>query len=159
MTACIFDPVGFFGPTVLKVKLFMKKLWNERLDWDEKLDSGLLKEWLEISEQLGSIPLHNLPRFIGITKVKSRSVEYRLVCFCDASGMAYATAIYLHQSSVDSCKADLIFSKTRLAPSEITIPRLVLLLGSEPLSLLRKNFSYRSLVMCYLLTLSVHYIG
>ena len=50
MTACIFDPLGFFAPTVLKAKLFMKKLWNERLDWDEKLDSGLLKEWLEISE-------------------------------------------------------------------------------------------------------------
>ena len=100
----------------------MKKLWSQMLRWDEKLGDGLLKEWLEISKQLESIPLYHLPRFIGITKVKSRSVEHRLVCFCDASGMAYATAIYLHQSSNDSCKADLIFSKTRLAPSDITIP-------------------------------------
>ena len=81
MTACIFDPLGFFVPTVLKPKLFMKNLWNERLDWDEKLDDGLLKEWLEISEKLGSIPLYNLPRFVGITTMKLRSMEYRLVCF------------------------------------------------------------------------------
>ena len=43
MTACIFDPLGFFAPTVLKAKLFMKKLWSERLGWDEKLGDGLLK--------------------------------------------------------------------------------------------------------------------
>ena len=40
---------------------------------------------------------------------------------------AYATAIYLHQSCSDSCKVDLIFSKTRLAPENMTIPRLELM--------------------------------
>ena len=54
--ACIFDPIGFFAPTVLKAKIFTKILWNERLDWDLKLNDGSQKEWLEISEQLGSIP-------------------------------------------------------------------------------------------------------
>jgi len=49
MSACIFDPLGFFSPSVLKAKLFMKKLWTKNLDWDEKLDDELLKEWLEIS--------------------------------------------------------------------------------------------------------------
>ena len=95
----------------------MKTLWSERLEWAEKFDDGLLKEWLEISEQLGSIPLYYIPRFIGITKVKSRSVEYRLVCFCDASGMAYTTTIYLHQSSEDSYKDDLIYSRIWLVLS------------------------------------------
>ena len=54
-------------------------------------------------------------------------VQYRLVCFCDASAKAYATAVYLHQSFDDTCKADLIFSKTCLAPQNTTIPRLELL--------------------------------
>ena len=54
-------------------------------------------------------------------------VQYRLVCFCDASAKTYATAVYLHQSLDDTCKADLIFSKTRLAPQNTTIPHLELL--------------------------------
>ena len=49
--------------------------------------------------------------------------NYKLVCFCDASGMAYATVIYLHQSSNNiTWRADLIFSKIHLVPSETTMP-------------------------------------
>jgi len=48
MTACIFDPLGSFAPTVLKVIFYKKKkLWNEWLVWDEKLDDGLLKGGLK----------------------------------------------------------------------------------------------------------------
>jgi len=56
--------------------------------------------------------------------------------------MAYATAIYLHQTPVNSCKTDLVFSKTRLAPSEITIPRLELLavlIGTRALKFVGKE--------------------
>ena len=49
------------------------------------------------------------------------------MCFCDASAKAYATAIYLLQSLSGSHKSDLIFSKTRLSPQNITISRLELL--------------------------------
>ena len=54
-------------------------------------------------------------------------MEYSLICFCDASVKAYATAIYLRQSTLNSYKTDLIFAKTRLAPQDVTIPRLELL--------------------------------
>jgi len=72
------------------------------LDWDDKLDDEYLKEWKEICKQIGNIPLHNLSRFIGVTGEKSGLVKYKSV---DASGEAHATAIYLHQSSNDTCKA------------------------------------------------------
>ena len=53
---------------------------------------------------------NQLPRYvrtyIGITE-KSKSIEYHLVCFCDALKMAYATVIYLHQSFGDTYKANL----------------------------------------------------
>ena len=105
--------------------MFLKKLWNKKLDWDERLNDEYLKEWAEISNQLESIPLHSLVKFIGVNRERS---EYKLVHFCDASGMAYATVIiYLYQSSNNTCIADLIFSKTRLVPSKITIPSLELL--------------------------------
>ena len=70
--------------------------------------------------------MYHLPRYIGIsTDTKCEVIKYSLL---DASAKAYATAIYLHQSLANNrSKVDLIFSKTRLAPQNIIIPRLELL--------------------------------
>ena len=67
---------------------------------------------------------------------------YTLVCFCNASAKAYATAIYLHQALSGDCKVDLIFSKTHLAPKKSTIPRLELLgvlIGTRALKFVQKE--------------------
>ena len=64
---------------------------------------------------------------MGIVTSDTQSIEYNLVCFCDASKAAYAVTVYLHQVSSIEGKADLIFSKTRLAPQRVTIPWLELL--------------------------------
>ena len=85
-----------------------------------------LTEWKDISEQLERISSYHIPRYFGINE-KSEPVQYCLVCFCDASAVAYAIVVYLHQSAGDTYKTDLVFSKTRLAPHGITIPRLELL--------------------------------
>lgn len=123
----VFDPLGYFSPTVLKAKLFMKNLWIEKCEWDTKLNEKQLEIWLQIIEALKEIPLCNLPRYIGITQEKTDLIQYNLICFCDASAKAFATVIYLHQSFSNSCKVDLIFSKTKLAPLNMTIPRLELM--------------------------------
>ena len=68
------------------------------------------------------------PRYIGVNVEIKGEVMYSLLCFCDASAKAYATVIYLHQSFANNTfKTDVIFSKTCLAPDNITIPRLELL--------------------------------
>jgi len=98
-----------------------------KCEWDAQLNEEQLEKWLQVFDALKDIPLSHLPRYTGITLEKSSSVDYSLVCFRNASAEAYATAIYLHQSCSDSCKVDLIFSKTRLAPENMTIPRLELM--------------------------------
>ena len=148
----IFDPLGYFLPTILKAKWFMKKLWTDKCEWDEKVSNECLAEWNDISEQLEQISSYHLPRYIGVTE-KSKSIEYRLVCFCDASKMAYATVIYLHQSFGDIYKADLIFSKTHLAPLGTTIPQLELLgvlIGIRALKFVQKELHVQ--VSCHLFT-------
>ena len=127
MISSVFDPLGYFSPTILGAKLLMKTLWMEKCEWDEQLNETQLEKWLQVFDALKDIPLCRLPRYIGIAREKSGSVVYSLVCFCDASAKAYATAIYLHQSCSDLCKVDLIFAKTRLAPENMTIPRLGLM--------------------------------
>ena len=148
----IFDLLGYFSPTILKPKCFMKKLWADKCEWDEKVSDECLAEWNDISEQLEQISSYHLPRYIGITE-KSKSIEYRLVCFCDASKIAYATVIYLHQSYGDTYRADLIFSKTRLAPLETTTPWLELLgvlIGIRALKFVQMELHLQ--VSCHLFT-------
>ena len=65
--------------------------------------------------------MYFIPRYIGIPEVNLELVQSQLVCFCDATVKAYAIAVYLHQSFDDTCKVDLIFSKTRLAPQNTTM--------------------------------------
>ena len=49
------------------------------------------------------------------------------MCFCDASAVAYATVVYLHQLTGDIYKIDMLFYKTCLAPHGTPIPRMELL--------------------------------
>jgi len=37
MTASIFDPLGYFSPTVLMAKLFIQELWKEKWEWAANL--------------------------------------------------------------------------------------------------------------------------
>jgi len=86
-----------------------------------------MDKWVRMVEGLETISQHCVPRYIGISESRDEAIEYTLVCFCDASAKAYSAAIYLRQSLFDSCKTDLIFCKTHLAPQNNTIPRLELL--------------------------------
>ena len=99
----IFDSLVYFNPVILKVKLLLKKLWLSKCNWDYMVNDEFMKEWELISKQLEAIPLHQLPRYFGIGE-KSGLIKYQLVCFCDASGMVYATTIYLNQSIESSKK-------------------------------------------------------
>ncbi|XP_066600221.1 uncharacterized protein [Prorops nasuta] len=42
--AQIFDPLGLLGPVTIVAKIFIQKLWQERLSWDESLPSDLHTE-------------------------------------------------------------------------------------------------------------------
>ena len=125
--ASIFDPLGYFTPSILEAKFFMRELWTDKCGWDTKLNDKQMTEWLQIGKNLETIPQHHVPRYIGINRRHGEPIEYTLICFCDTSAKAYSAAIYLRQSFSDACKTDLIFCKTRLAPQNTTIPRLELL--------------------------------
>ena len=143
--ASIFDPLGYYSPVILKAKLFMQDLWKDKWEWDAKLDDEKLQNWLEIMDSLRTIPQYIIPRYIGPTHQGQSltAINWTLLCFCDASARAYATVVYLLQSSSNYRKVDLMFSKTRLAPQKITIPRLELLgvlIGIRALKFVEKEF-------------------
>ncbi|MBV2113425.1 MAG: aspartyl protease family protein [Candidatus Thiodiazotropha sp. (ex Ctena orbiculata)] len=124
--ASVYDPLGLFNPVTLRGKLFLQNLWNKKYSWDDKLPKEEREQWNVIKGELKVLTTCKFPRHVGLNQTDD--ITYRLLGFCDASKQAYAAVIYLHQSTKDFCKTDIVFSKLRLAPNkEITIPRLELL--------------------------------
>jgi hypothetical protein len=125
----IFDPVGFLGPFVLRVKFLIQEIWKLTLDWDDELPEDLSSTWDKWCNEVPGLCELKIPRyyFCGTFDLKFRSIE--LHCFSDASQMAYATVAYLRVISHDE-KIQTIFvaSKTRVAPlKKLTLPRLELM--------------------------------
>jgi len=140
--ASVFDPLGYFSPTVLMAKLFIQELWKEKWEWDTNLNDEKLHKWHLILGSLECISQHAITRNI---RLSDDSIECALLCFCDASAKAYAAVIYIYQVSNTSVKVDLIFSKTRLASEHVTIPRLELLgilIGVRGLKFVEKELGF-----------------
>ena len=120
------DPLGLFSPIVLLGKVLLQSLWNKCLEWDDELDNVDADTWTSIKQELSKVLQTEVVRCIALKH--NTQPKYRLVCFCDASEKAYAAVVYLHQESEDKSKADLEFSKTRMAPiKKLIIPRLELI--------------------------------
>ena len=93
----------------------MEKQWNERLS-SEKMTT-----WKGIITDLQGIFSIHLTRFV-------RNGSSQLLCFCDSSSKAYATAIYLRTIKNDEITLSLVFPKAKNAPTKkLTIPMLELM--------------------------------
>ena len=64
-------------------------------------------EWLDVKMDLDCIYQVEIKRCIQ----ESGESKYHLVCFCDASTVAYASAVYLIQCSGTTTSGNLVFSK------------------------------------------------
>ena len=64
----VYDPLGLFSPITLQGKLFLQKLWNKKLSWDEHLSSKDKSEWINIKKDMKKLPSCRFPRYIGLTQ-------------------------------------------------------------------------------------------
>ena len=81
-----------------------------------------------LSSRILSLPDYEFKRCITM-KSSNGNIKNLLVCFCDASTYAFAAVIYLlQQNSESESTANVLFSKTRLAPlKKMSVPRLELM--------------------------------
>ena len=78
-------------------------------------------------DNLAELNTISLQPYIG-PPANVEQCNYALLCFCDESGKAYAAAGYLRTTWATGSTTNLIFCKTRLAPTKkVTIPRLELM--------------------------------
>ena len=124
--AAVYDPLGLLSPVTIPAKILLQDLWQAKVGWDDDLPQPYLERWTELLKDLLEIAQLCLPRYIG--PPTDDECTHTLLCFCDASGKAYAAAVYLHTMWSSGSSTHLVFSKTRLAPTKpITIPRLELM--------------------------------
>ena len=91
MIATISDPLGYLCPVIIKAKIFMQELGEKNMSWDDPLPTSLRNEWAKIVCDLQNLSEIQIPCYVNTER--DGIEEYQLICFCDASGKAFATAV------------------------------------------------------------------
>ncbi|XP_018378048.1 PREDICTED: uncharacterized protein LOC108770819 [Trachymyrmex cornetzi] len=122
--AHIFDPLGILGPIITTAKIFMQRLWELKVDWDETLPSDIQTQWARYEAELPILNQVQISRKV----IHYNNTELDLCGFADASVRAYGTCIYIRSKlSETQYKVNLLCAKTRVAPlKNLSLPRLEL---------------------------------
>lgn len=163
-TASIYDPLGLFQPCTLRLKIFLRELWNNNANWDDAIEEKFREKWTLLHTEISPIFDIQIPRHIN------RSENSSLVVFTDASAEAYAVAVYLrnrNDSKPYNWTTSLIYAKSRLSPktnskSDISIPKLELLgltIGAKAAEFVKKSLDDGSSMKTYVLSDSMCALG
>ena len=125
-----FDVLGWFSPTIIKMKILLQRVWELR---DEPIPEGIRDAWRRWRTELHSLSKRPVPRCYF--PKNAHIVSFQLHGFSDASEDAYAGVVYLRMVDTrDRVYSSLVVSKTKVSPiKRLTIPRLELC-GAQLLS-------------------------
>ncbi|KRZ47718.1 hypothetical protein T02_7518, partial [Trichinella nativa] len=127
-TSKMYDPLGYLSPYIIRAKILFQRLWQQGVDWDEKLPDNVHQEWKKWKLELMDIPEIRIRRcLIPFMRKEIRRLE--LHAFGDASKLAYGAAVYLVAIDKDGKRTvNLVLAKAKVAPlKQVTLPRLELM--------------------------------
>ena len=110
-----YDVLGWFAPSIIKVKILLQRLWEAKVGWDDPAPDDIRKSWekwrLELPVLTSKlIPRCYFPRNMSITSTQLHG-------FSDASEDAYAGVVYLRMVDTSNVVyVSLVMAKTRVAP-------------------------------------------
>ncbi|CAI6345625.1 unnamed protein product [Macrosiphum euphorbiae] len=115
--ATIFDPLGLVGPVVVVAKIFMQKLWQARINWDDPVASSLHEEWQNYQQTLPELKKIHIPRWIiGCSNV----LVTQIYGFADASIQAFGACLYARTTdALGNHHSRLIVAKSKVAPLKV----------------------------------------
>ena len=122
----IFDLTGMLTPLTASMKLDLHTLVQRGLNWDDKIPNDLLPIWRNHFNMINEISSIRFKR--AVIPDDALNLEVTTLDFADASKELICVAIYvrfLRKCGKYSCQ--LIFSRSKLVPEGMTIPRAELL--------------------------------
>ena len=122
----MYDVLGWCLLSIIKPKILLQRLWEDKFDWDELVSTNTREVWQRWWNELAILCDHQIPRCYFPKEANTTSIQ--LHGFSDASELVYAGAVYLrvNDSNYD-VHISLAMAKTRVAPiKRLTIPRLEL---------------------------------
>ncbi|XP_011406167.1 PREDICTED: uncharacterized protein LOC105313996 [Amphimedon queenslandica] len=124
--AKVFDVLGLFSSTTIKIKILLQRLWESKVGWDELAPAYITEVWLRWESELKSLSGFRVPRyyFPEITHLH----RLQLHGFSDASEDAYVAVVYFRSQDLNgTIGTSIVLAKSRVAPIErLSIPRLKL---------------------------------
>ncbi|GFR16177.1 integrase catalytic domain-containing protein [Trichonephila clavata] len=113
----IFDPIGFWGPFILRVKHLMQKVWLLGVKWDESLPEYIISLWADWCEEVLQLTGFSIPHCYFSDPLMNNFKTLELHLFSDASTKAYRTVAYLRMTSSNKeILTSFVASKNRIAP-------------------------------------------
>ena len=122
----VFDVLGWFAPTTIKMKILLQRLWELKIEWDNAVPSHIKDIWSKWRSELPMLCSRHIPRCYF--PKNARVVAIQLHGFSDASENAYSSVVYIRGEDIQgNIHVSLVMAKTRVAPiKRLTIPRLEL---------------------------------
>ena len=119
----VYDVLGWSSPVTIPAKIIFGEICLLKLHWDEEVPDEIAKKWNAWVKGLKHTPTVDVPRCVSTINQS----HFELHGFADASKMAVCAAIYAvsycEESPIDR---NLLVAKSRVAPKNLSIPRLQL---------------------------------
>ena len=119
----IYDILGWVAPVTITAKILFSEVCLRKLTWDEAAPDDIQKGWNQWMKRLNECPSVSVPRSV----VNGGEGKLSLKGFADASKLAVCASIYVVITYSDgNSMQNLLVSKSRIAPKDVSIPRLEL---------------------------------
>ena len=119
----IYDILGWVAPVTITAKILFSEVCLRKLTWDEAAPDDIQKGWNQWMKRLNECPSVSVPRSV----VNSGEGKLSLQGFADASKLAMCATIYVVITYSDwNSMQNLLVAKSRIAPKDVSIPRLEL---------------------------------
>jgi len=119
----VFDPLQWTAPFMITAKLIFSEICLSGTHWDEALSKDITSRWNEWIATLQHCHQVTVPR--SVCSRQGSTFEFH--GFADASQVAVCAAIYAVECNQGKIlDRNLLVAKSRVAPKDLTIPRLEL---------------------------------
>ena len=129
--AKVYDPLGLLSPMLLEGKILYREVCEAKVRWDGFIPDDLSKRWRKWESALSRYL--SFPR--SIPTYREPIQEVQLHSFGDASKKGLCAVVYAVVQQESGKVQRLVTAKSRLAKTNLTIPRLELVAGHMAVNL------------------------